>query len=220
MSEDHAFSESFCLSPSSKYRGLSRSFLTVEVATTPAPPPICRTSIRVFPYVFFAYAPGPQSSTFSDSQSQKKAPLVKPGKLNDPQPKGRQTKVWWSVLPKDNLLRWSIENTSMGKVHSTPPRQVRESFVNIRRPFGSFRRALDCSDYRLDCMKGAAIADPETGSNPSNLLTAMHSGSSANCSFQKIWNRYSFTFMIELTSVVISERFRYHILDAVIGVYS
>jgi hypothetical protein len=40
--------------------------------------------------------------------------------------------------------------------------------------------------YRLDRMKGAAIADPETGSSPGNLLTAMHSGSSANCSSQEI----------------------------------
>jgi hypothetical protein len=47
-------------------------------------------------------------------------------------------------------------------------------------------RARDCSDYQLDRMKGAAIADPETGSSPDNLLTAMHSGSSANCSSQKI----------------------------------
>jgi hypothetical protein len=46
----------------------------------------------------------------------------------------------------------------------------RESFVNLRRPFGSFRRALDCSDYRLDRIEGAAIADPETGSSPGNLL--------------------------------------------------
>jgi hypothetical protein len=60
--------------------------------------------------------------------------------------------------------------------------QVRESFMNLRRPFGSFRRARDCSDYGLERMKGAAIADPETG----NLLTAMHSGRSANCSTQKI----------------------------------
>jgi hypothetical protein len=43
-------------------------------------------------------------------------------------------------------------------------------------------RTRDCSDYRLDRIEGAAIADPETGSCPGNLLTAMHSGSSANCS--------------------------------------
>jgi hypothetical protein len=47
-------------------------------------------------------------------------------------------------------------------------------------------RGRDCSDYRLDRMKGAAIAEPETGSSLGNLLTAMHSGSSAYCSSQKI----------------------------------
>jgi hypothetical protein len=47
---------------------------------------------------------------------------------------------------------------------------VRWSFVNVRMTFGSFRRARDYSDYRLDRMKGAAIADPETGSSPGNLL--------------------------------------------------
>jgi hypothetical protein len=40
--------------------------------------------------------------------------------------------------------------------------------------FGGVR---DCSDYRLDRMKGAAIEEPETGSSPGNLLLAMHSGS-------------------------------------------
>jgi hypothetical protein len=39
--------------------------------------------------------------------------------------------------------------------------------------FGGVR---DCSDYRLDRMKGAAIEEPETGSSPGNLLLlAMHS---------------------------------------------
>jgi hypothetical protein len=47
---------------------------------------------------------------------------------------------------------------------------VRWSFVNVRKAFGRFRRARDCSDYRLDRMKGAAIADPETGSSSGNLL--------------------------------------------------
>jgi hypothetical protein len=31
-------------------------------------------------------------------------------------------------------------------------------------------RGRDCSDYRLDRIKGATIADPETGSSPGNLL--------------------------------------------------
>jgi hypothetical protein len=59
-------------------------------------------------------------------------------------------------------------------------------------------------------MKDAAIADPETGSSSGNVLTAMHSGSSTVVprKYDKleygIWNQYSFTFMIELTSVVIS----------------
>jgi hypothetical protein len=67
--------------------------------------------------------------------------------------------------------------------------QVRWSFVNVRKAFGNFRRARDYSDYRLDRIKGAAIADPETGSSPGNLLhlpVAMHSGRSATCSSQKI----------------------------------
>jgi hypothetical protein len=63
--------------------------------------------------------------------------------------------------------------------------QVRWSFVNLRRRSGVSVRARDCSDYRLDRIDGAAIADPETGSSPGNLLTAMHSWSSANCSSQK-----------------------------------
>jgi hypothetical protein len=50
------------------------------------------------------------------------------------------------------------------------PGQVRWFFLNVRKAFGSFRRARDCSDYQLDRMKGAAIADPETGSSPGNLL--------------------------------------------------
>jgi hypothetical protein len=58
--------------------------------------------------------------------------------------------------------------------------------VNLRRPLGSFHRARDCSDNRLDRTKGAAIADPASGSSLGNLFTAMHSGSSANCSSQKI----------------------------------
>jgi hypothetical protein len=57
--------------------------------------------------------------------------------------------------------------------------------VNVRKAFGSFRRVRDCSDYRLDRIKGAAIADPETGSSPGNLLTALHSGRSAHSSSQK-----------------------------------
>jgi hypothetical protein len=32
--------------------------------------------------------------------------------------------------------------------------------VNVRKALRSFRRARDCSDYRLDRMKGVAIADP------------------------------------------------------------
>jgi hypothetical protein len=58
--------------------------------------------------------------------------------------------------------------------------------VNLRRRSGVSVRVRDSSDYRLDRIEGAAIADPETGSSPGNLLTAMHSGSSANCSSQKI----------------------------------
>jgi hypothetical protein len=48
--------------------------------------------------------------------------------------------------------------------------QVRCSFVNVRKVFGSFRRVRDCSDYRLDRIEGVAIADPETGSSPGDLL--------------------------------------------------
>jgi hypothetical protein len=52
----------------------------------------------------------------------------------------------------------------------------KSGFVNLRRRSGVSVRARDCSDYRLDRIEGAAIADPETGSRPGNLLTAMHSG--------------------------------------------
>jgi hypothetical protein len=48
--------------------------------------------------------------------------------------------------------------------------QVRWSFANVRKAIGNFRRARDCSDYQLDRIEGAAIADPETGSSPGNLL--------------------------------------------------
>jgi hypothetical protein len=41
-------------------------------------------------------------------------------------------------------------------------------------------KGRDCSDYRLDRIEGAAIADPETGYSPVNLVTAMQYGSSAN----------------------------------------
>jgi hypothetical protein len=38
--------------------------------------------------------------------------------------------------------------------------QVRWPFVNLRRRSGVSVRARDCSDYRLDRIEGAAIADP------------------------------------------------------------
>jgi hypothetical protein len=73
-------------------------------------------------------------------------------------------------------------------------------------------RGRNCSDYRLDRMKSATIADPETGSTPGNLLTAMHSGSSAHCSSRK-YDKLICGIDIECTSVVISSKIlRYHIL--------
>jgi hypothetical protein len=53
--------------------------------------------------------------------------------------------------------------------HTSRLGQVRWSFVNVLKAFERLGRI--CSDYRLDRMKGAAIADPETGSSPGNLLT-------------------------------------------------
>jgi hypothetical protein len=56
------------------------------------------------------------------------------------------------------------------------------------RHLGVSVRGRDCSDYRLDRMKDAAIADP--GPVPaiySIFHIAMHSRSSATCSSQKIW---------------------------------
>jgi hypothetical protein len=69
-------------------------------------------------------------------------------------------------------------------------RAIPNSDGNSRTASGNSRRTTELirlgEDYRLDCIEGAAIADPEIGSNPGNLLTAMHSGSSATCNSHKI----------------------------------
>jgi hypothetical protein len=77
-------------------------------------------------------------------------------------------------------------------------------------------RARDCSHYRLDRMKGAAITDPDPGPVPAiyslRCILGAPRTSSQKIWWIGIWNRYSFTFMIELTSVVISKGFRCHII--------
>jgi hypothetical protein len=66
--------------------------------------------------------------------------------------------------------------------HSTRP-----SSVDHREyPEGISGVSVELGIPRTTELKDAAAADPETGSSPGNLLTAMHSGSSANCSSQKI----------------------------------
>jgi hypothetical protein len=63
--------------------------------------------------------------------------------------------------------------------HSTRPSSVvlRESPEAVRE-FPSELGIARTTD--LTVSRDAAIADPETGSSPDNLLTAMHSGSPAN----------------------------------------
>jgi hypothetical protein len=60
------------------------------------------------------------------------------------------------------------------KDYSTTWMSGRHSGVSVR--------GRECSDYRLDRMESVAIADPETGSSPGNLLHLSCSGSSATCS--------------------------------------
>jgi hypothetical protein len=104
----------------------------------------------------------------------------------------------WKALYVQDVHSGTRGNTSNTEVahrsdsHS-PIRlgQVRWSFVNVRKAFGSFHRVRDCSDYRLDRIEGAAIADPETGSSPGDLLhlTCCNAfWSSATCSSQKDFN--------------------------------